>query len=89
MSYRDDGEKVWSFGSKGFNAAKQYNCKIVFGVETDNSGEGDQVDFSGEDQKTCYTELAKVFRHLTADHPAAGYGIAVHHVRCWYNLTKG
>ena len=89
MSYRDTATAIWTLGANPLAAAKTYGTKIVFGVETGhfsfNSG---NVEFYQEGKEICYTELAKVYNWLVADHPTGGYGIAVHDVDWWYKLKN-
>ena len=88
MSYRDTASEVWKRGDLARASAKKYGCKLDLGVETDNAGEGDQVDFSAESKREVCEELADVYALLAANFSSNGYGINVHHVRTWYNLRN-
>ena len=89
MSYKDTAEGIWSLGAKPFAAAKAYGCKVIFGVEVGAySFNPDNVAFVEEGAEVCYTELAKVYSWLAADHPTGGYGISVHAIHDWYKLKN-
>ena len=88
MSYRDTAASIWNMGADWLAAAKTYGTRILFGVETGDSTEGNHVDFSAESKREVATELAGVYSRLAEDHPSGGYGIAVHHVRVWYALKN-
>lgn len=89
MSYQDTANGIWKLGATPFAAAKTYGCKVVFGVEVGYySFNADSDAFCEEGKEVCYTELAKVFDKLIADHPTGGYGLAVHAIHDWYPLKN-
>ena len=93
MSYQDTANGIWNLGSNKtanpFGAAKTYGCMVVFGVEVGYySFNADSDAFCEEGKEVCYTELAKVWQKLIADHPTGGYGIAVHAIHDWYPLKN-
>ncbi|MBR3289188.1 MAG: hypothetical protein IKI63_00250, partial [Clostridia bacterium] len=60
---------------------KAAGTKIVFGIELDNSGEADKVDFSGESLSTAWKELKKFDQKLASLSLGIPYGYAIHHVK--------
>ena len=86
MSYNDNAEKIYSKANAGKNAANKAKTKIVYAVETMNSGEGDSVDFYNESKEILYTELSRLVNMIDSRKPEGGYGLAIHHTVSWYNL---
>ena len=87
MSYRDTAQGILNFGNTAYNSCLEYGCDVVFGAETGNSGEGDSVDFYDETKEYLMGEVDAVFDTLEQRAPSVGYGMAIHHVRSFYNLA--
>ena len=52
MSYRDSAQEIINFADRGALASCINNgVEFLLGVETDDAGEGDKVDFYGEDKE--------------------------------------
>jgi len=83
MSYRDTAKAILDMGAGGRAAADKAGCKIVYGVETGNDGEGDHVDFYAESKEIMYTELSRLNTKLESKTPTGGYGFAIHYMRAW------
>lgn len=88
MSYRDTAKKIADVAYEGRRYANKAATKIVFGVETGNANEGDQVDFYGESKEILYTELSRLLLLIEKNEPVGGYGFAIHHIASWYRLPK-
>lgn len=81
MSYRDSAEGVLSFAEDEINYALSVNKTLNLGVET-----GEE-----EDIVTFYEEGAEYMNgqlDLLRETMPAGFGIAVHHIRSWRELTE-
>ena len=81
MSYRDSAEGVLSFAEDEINYALSVNKTLNLGVET-----GEE-----EDIVTFYEEGAEYMNgqlDLLRGTMPAGFGIAVHHIRSWRELTE-
>lgn len=81
MSYRDSAEGVLSFAEDEINYALSVNKTLNLGVET-----GEE-----EDIVTFYEEGAEYMKEqldLLRETMPAGFGIAVHHIRSWRELTE-
>lgn len=81
MSYRDSAEGVLSFAEDEINYALSIKKTLNLGVET-----GEE-----EDIVTFYEEGAAYMREqldLLSETAPAGFGIAVHHIRSWRELTE-
>ncbi len=83
MSYRDTAKAILDTASAGRTAADKTGCKIVYGVETGNDGEGDYVDFYADSKEIMYTELSRLNTKLETKTPVGGYGFAIHYMRMW------
>ena len=89
MAYRDTAEDILALGDVAFAAAKDAGTRLVFAVETGAYSFNQKYEeFAQEDKEYMYEEFAKVYAALKADHPAGGYGLAVHQHRTWYSLKK-
>lgn len=86
MSYRDKAETILDLGKTELELAQKHNCRVVFGVETGQTGEGDFVSFFEEGKSKLKVELAKVKTALAEARVRAGVGVAVHHVGSWMKL---
>ena len=81
MSYRDSAEGVLSFAEDEINYALSVNKTLDLGVET-----GEE-----EDIVTFYEEGAAYMREqldLLCETAPEGFGIAVHHISSWRELTE-
>ena len=83
MSYRDTAKAILDTATAGRNAADKAGCKIIYGVETGNDGEGDYVDFYADSKEIMYTELSRLSTKLESKTPVGGYGFAIHYMRMW------
>lgn len=83
MSYRDTAKAILDTATAGRNAADKAGCKIVYGVETGDDGEGDYVDFYADSKEIMYTELSRLNTKLESKTPVGGYGFAIHYMRMW------
>ena len=89
MAYRDTAEDILALGDVAYAAAKDAGTRLVFAVETGAySFNQPYEEFAQEDKEYMYEEFAKVYAALKDDHPAGGYGLAVHQHRTWYDLKK-
>ena len=82
MSYRDSAEKTISVASDELAYAKAQNKTIFLGAETSLQSE-EIVSYYEEGKKEMYNELDKLKSSISQD-----YGIAIHHIKSWYNLKK-
>ena len=83
MSYRDTAKEILNMGDAGRKAADKAGCKIVYGVETGDDGEGAHVDFYADSKEIMYTELSRLNTNLETKTPVGGYGFAIHYMRMW------
>lgn len=89
MAYRDTAEDILALGDVAYAAAKDAGTRLVFAVETGAYAFNQKYEeFAQEDKEYMYEEFAKVYAALKDDHPAGGYGLAVHQHRTWYSLKK-
>ena len=94
MSYRTKASSIWSCAADELVYAQQYGCKITFGFETGDSGEGSNVDFSAQGRQVfeqVYEQfsteyLQPNFEGSNASYSIA-YGCAIHYMRSWYNMA--
>ena len=83
MSYRDTAQEILNMGTGARTAADKAGCKVVYGVETGDDGEGAHVDFYADSKEIMYTELSRLNTKLESKTPAGGYGFAIHYMRMW------
>lgn len=89
MAYRDTAEDILALGKPGFDAAMEYGTRITYGIETGHySFNKVEEEFAQESKEYMYTEFAKVFETLRANHPEGGYGLAVHYHRTWMTMKN-
>lgn len=87
MSYRDVAQKIIDFANlAALPAAIENDCDFLVGVETDDSHEGDSVDFYEEDKPYLFQEMDKVFDILDGMGLQVGYGMAIHQTRAFVAL---
>ena len=85
MSYRDRAENILEFGKAGWSHAKG-KCKVVYGVECIYTDEGPGVSFAEDGRRALASQLSKLNRLLSQQVPDGNYGIAIHHMRTFYQL---
>ena len=68
--------------------AKERPCRLVFGAETGESGEGNFVSYFEEGKAHLRGELAKALDALRREDLPAGYGVAIHHLGSWVDLKE-
>lgn len=83
MSYRDTKDAILNVASDEYIYANSVNKEIMISVET-YSTEGDFVSFYEEGKK----ELNSVIDSLFCDKIDGISGIAIHHVKSWYDLKE-
>lgn len=81
MSYRDSAEGVLSFAEDEINYALSVNKTLNLGVET---GEEEDIVTFYEEGAAYMTEQLALLRETMPE----GFGIAVHHIRSWRELTE-
>ncbi|TCN23955.1 amidase [Mesobacillus foraminis] len=84
MAYRDSAPMIIELVKNEVGYAGKYNKKLVIGVETGQTNEGNMISFFEEGEAYLDQELEKV-KSFYAGTP--GYsGIAVHHVGSWLTM---
>ena len=83
MSYRDTAQEILNMGTGARAAADKAGCKVIYGVETGDDGEGAHVDFYADSKEIMYTELSRLNTKLESKTPVGGYGFAIHYMRMW------
>lgn len=83
MSYRDTAQEILNMGTGARTAADKAGCKVIYGVETGDDGEGAHVDFYADSKEIMYTELSRLNTKLETKTPVGGYGFAIHYMRMW------
>ena len=83
MSYRDTAQEILNMGTGARTAADKAGCKVIYGVETGDDGEGAHVDFYADSKEIMYTELSRLNTKLESKTPVGGYGFAIHYMRMW------
>lgn len=88
MSYRDTAQEIVNFANQSgaLDACIANGVEFLLGVETDDAGEGDKVDFCAEDKPYLFGEIDKVFDLIAARNVTAPYGMAIHQSRSFMNL---
>lgn len=81
MSYRDTKDAIIDVAKAEYEYANSINKEIMISVET-YSTEGDFVSFYEEGKK----ELNNVINNIFNDKPNGISGIAIHHIKSWYEL---
>ena len=88
MSYRDTAEAVLLVGAEEIALENNTHCKVILGVETNQSYEGDFITFYEEGKATLYSELTTVFQNLSGRGLSYGYGGAIHYIDSWMSLKE-
>ena len=85
MAYRDSAETINELVKNEIAYGEKYGKKVVIGVETDQTDEGDALSFYEEGEAFMNNELAAVTAHYSA---SKGFGgIAIHHVDSWKTMA--
>jgi len=84
MAYRDSSQEIIQIAKKEIEYAKQMNKKVVVGVETLKSEEGDSVSFSEEGEAYMNRQLIKVQEYFSKK--TSFKGIAIHHLESWMEM---
>jgi hypothetical protein len=82
MSYRDTAQQIFDTVKDEMDCAKLNNKRILLSVETAYSNEGDNISFYEEGKDAMYREIHKL-KDICG---YVDYGVAVHHLRSWYEL---
>jgi len=85
MSYRDSAPLIIDLVKNEMAYGQKYGKKVVVGVETGQTDEGNSLSFYEEGEAVMNAQLSLVNSHY-AGHPGFG-GIAVHHVDSWKTLA--
>lgn len=84
MAYRDSAAMIIDLVKSEIAYGEKYGKRVVVGVETGQTDEGDMISFYEEGEAFMERELAAVKAHYAG---AKGFGgIAVHHVDSWKRL---
>lgn len=85
MAYRDSAVLINELVKNEIAYGEKYGKKVVVGVETGQTDEGDAITFYEEGEAFMNNELAAVSQHYSA---AKGFGgIAIHHVDSWKTMA--
>ncbi|WP_231584170.1 histidine phosphatase family protein [Domibacillus indicus] len=84
MAYRDSAPLIIEFVKNEIAMAQKHGKLLVVGVETGETGEGDNISFFEEGEAAMKNELAAV-QAFYANSSAFG-GTAVHHVGSWMTM---
>lgn len=84
MAYRDSSQEIIQIAKNEIEYAKQMNKKVVVGVETLKSEEGDSVSFSEEGEAYMNRQLIKVQEYFSKK--TSFKGIAIHHLESWMEM---
>ncbi|WP_286925768.1 MULTISPECIES: amidase [Lysinibacillus] len=84
MAYRDNSQEIIKIAKNEIEYAKQMNKKVVVGVETLKSKEGDSVSFSEEGEAYMNRQLSKVQEYFSKK--TSFKGIAIHHLESWMEM---
>jgi len=84
MAYRDNSQEIIKIAKNEIEYAKQMNKKVVVGVETLESKEGDSISFSEEGEAYMNRQLSKVQKYFSKK--TSFKGIAIHHLESWMEM---
>ncbi|EON74294.1 hypothetical protein [Lysinibacillus sphaericus] len=84
MAYRDNSQDIIQIVKNEIEYAKRMDKKVVVGVETLKSAEGDLVSFSEEGEAYMDRQLKKVQKHFLKKQSFKG--IAIHHLESWMEM---
>lgn len=86
MSYRDTAPIILDCAKTELELGKTRRCRVLLGVETAKSDEGETVSFYEKGRAHLEQELSTVKQAVSATGLKAGGGVAVHHVDSWIKL---
>lgn len=88
MSYRDTASEILSFANQSgaLDACIAKGREFLLGVETDDAGEGDKVDFCAEDKTYLFEEIDKTYGLIAEKAGSVPYGMAIHQNRSFMKL---
>ncbi|MGE7691488.1 amidase [Lysinibacillus sp. NPDC097214] len=84
MAYRDNSKDIIQIVKNEIEYAKRMDKKVVVGVETLKSEEGNFVSFSEEGEAYMDQQLNKVQKHFSKKQ--SFNGIAIHHLESWMEM---
>jgi len=84
MAYRDNSQDIIQIVKDEIEYAKRMDKKVVVGVETLKSAEGDLVSFSEEGGAYMDQQLNKVQKHFSKKQSFKG--TAIHHLESWMEM---
>lgn len=85
MAYRDSAAIITELVKNEVGYGEKYGKRVVVGVETDQTDEGDMISFYEEGEAFMEQELAALKLHYAE---AKGFGgIAIHHVDSWKTMA--
>ncbi|TWT00638.1 amidase [Planomicrobium sp. CPCC 101079] len=85
MSYRDTAPLIIELVKNELAFGQKHGKKVVVGVETGQTDEGNSISFYEEGEAFMNEQLSVINSHY-ANHPAFG-GIAIHHVDSWKTMA--
>jgi hypothetical protein len=83
MSYRDTAAEMWNVGKEEVAFAKE-NGRRIFLCASADSAEGDRMGYSEEGRDFMTAEMGKLKDMADYD----GLGIAIHHIKIWYDMPR-
>lgn len=86
MAYRDTSQEIIKIVKNEIEYARQMNKKVVVGIETLKSEEGDFVSFSEEGEAYMNRQLSKVQEYFSKK--TSFKGIAIHHLESWMEMRQ-
>lgn len=84
MAYRDNSKDIIQIVKNEIEYAKRMDKKVVIGVETLKSAEGNLVSFSEEGEAYMDQQLKKVQKHFSKKQSFKG--TAIHHLESWMEM---
>lgn len=84
MAYRDNSQDIIQIVKNEIEYAKRMDKKVVVGVETLKSAEGDLVSFSEEGEAYMNRQLNKIQKYFSGKQ--SFNGIAIHHLESWIEM---
>lgn len=84
MAYRDNSQDIIQIVKDEIEYAKRMDKKVVVGVETLKSAEGNLVSFSEEGEAYMDQQLNKVQKHFSKKQSFKG--TAIHHLESWMEM---
>lgn len=84
MAYRDSAALITDFVKKEIEWAEKYSKRVIVGVETGETSEGDTISFFEEGERYMNDQLN--FVKANYENRAGFGGTAVHHVGSWMTI---